>query len=186
MDRWKRHFTLFCSYCTENSCSSSYVSFIIEFFNFVWCPWVKVCLLNMSQDGNLETVTALYFFKWNKYLYTVQKMACSQVENNSIMIDEILYTRKTCTKYQVVNLCPPFLNSMSTFFLNGRTLLSNFCVWGSLNKTLQAFTDSSSRCVGFPWTLGKHQVCCLGSLPFWKVFRGLRGLDITHSYKQLR
>lgn len=43
-------------------------------------------------------------------------MACSQVENNSIMIDEILNTRKTCTKYQVVKFCPPFLDSMSTFF----------------------------------------------------------------------
>lgn len=63
----------------------------------------------MSQDGNLETLTALYFFKWNKYyLYTVPKMACSQVENNSIMIDEILNTKKTCTTYQVVNFCPPF------------------------------------------------------------------------------
>lgn len=122
---------------------------------FVWCPWVKVCLLNMI-NFKMEIWKQwrhFIFFKWNKYyLYTVQTMACSQVENN-IMIDEILNTMKTCTKYQVVNFCPPFCLTS---------------VWGSLNKTLQ------------------HQVCCLGPFPFWKVLRALRGLDITHSYKQLR
>lgn len=106
----------------------------------------------MSQDGNLETVTALYFFKWNKYyIYTVQKMACSQVENNSIMIEEILNTSKTWTNYQVVNFCPPFCLTS---------------VFEDLLMKLPAFTVSFSRCVGFPWTLGKHQVCCLGLLPF--------------------